>query len=291
MSEEQIQMVAGSTKRLMADLEIGSTDLWMVPPSMLRVKDGFNVRDKDGAYKAAVREYADSMKANGFFRHKPIAGYVAQEDGGDVIYITDGHTRFEAVNLAISEDAVFEKIPVVIHPKGTNMEDLVVQLVKSNEGRPLRPMETARVCQRLVGYGMSESDIAARLGFTKIHVSNMLALIAAPAKVRAMVNDGKVSATAAIDAIKKHGAKAFDVLSDAAAEAKASGKDKITPKQIKKAAAKDAAPIVNEKLLKAIVKAQRKHCKAPGDWFDAFAAELTCASIGAVAQFRAAQVK
>lgn len=53
-----------------------------------------------------------------------MAGFVAKEDGNDVIFVTDGHCRYDAVELAIAEGAELSRIPVVVAHQGTSMEDL-----------------------------------------------------------------------------------------------------------------------------------------------------------------------
>lgn len=77
MDSEQIQFFPGVVKR--ATREFRSADLWKVPPHSLHRHPHFNVRIKDERYNAKVREYADSMKANGYYSDKPLAGYVAKE--------------------------------------------------------------------------------------------------------------------------------------------------------------------------------------------------------------------
>jgi ParB family transcriptional regulator, chromosome partitioning protein len=229
--EPVFQFSMGSIKGAMKE-GAGKSDLWFVPRDQIKVVPGFNVRDKDAEYIAAVREYADSMKANGFYRNKALAGYVAVENGENVIYVTDGHTRLDAVDLANAEGAEIHKIPMIISPAGTNAEDLTVALVTSNSGRNLRPHEIAKVVKRLIGYNMSTEEIAKRLAFTKVYVESLLKLLEAPHGVREMVKEGKVSATLAIETYKKHGADAEKLLQDGLATATSLGKEKLTKKNI-----------------------------------------------------------
>jgi ParB family transcriptional regulator, chromosome partitioning protein len=235
--EPMFQFTMGSIKGVMRD-GASKSDLWIVPRELIKVVPGFNVRDKDAQYFAAVREYADSMKVNGFYRNKALAGYVAVENGENVIYVTDGHTRLDAVDLANAEGAEISKIPMIISPAGTNAEDLTIALVTSNSGRNLRPHEIAKVVKRLLGYNMGIDEIAKRLCFTKVYVEGLLKLLEAPHGVREMVKDGKVSATLAIETYKKHGVSAEKLLQDGLAMATSLGKDKVTKKNIPSGAKK-----------------------------------------------------
>ncbi|WP_234265095.1 ParB/RepB/Spo0J family partition protein [Hydrogenophaga sp. NFH-34] len=233
MSEQQIQFFPGSVKKAMKEAGAGSSDLWKVPRSNIQVAKDFNVRVRNDKYAARVREIADSIKENGFYPDKPLAGYVALDDGGQqVIIVTDGHTRLDAVDLAISEGAEIELLPVVTKPHGTSMEDLTIALHVGNNGNPLTPFEQALVCKRLAGYGMEIATIAKKMGFTETYLDGLMTLMAAPSEVRKLVEVDKVSASLAIDMLKKHGPKALEMLKAGLAKAEASGKTRMTPKHI-----------------------------------------------------------
>lgn len=231
---KQIQLTPGSVKK--ATQGISSGDLWKYPIERLRVIPGYNAREKDADYKASVREYADSMKANGYDQTKPIAGYVIEgEDGEHYVGITDGHTRFDAIALANKEGAEITTVPVVTAARGTSMEDITIALVTANTGKPLKPFAVANVCKRLTGYGMETKEIARRLGLTKPYVDSLLDLLSTPKALREMVSSGQVSATLAMDTVKQHGKDATKVLAKGATAAKKAGKERVTAKHVKAA--------------------------------------------------------
>lgn len=227
-----MELNAGKVKDAMRDAGATSADLWKVPVEELHVLEGFNVRSGGADQKAHIAALTDSIMANGFYQSKPLAGYVAEKDSKQIIYLTDGHCRFEAVQEAIKRGAEIKSLPVVVSPKGTSLEDLTVALVTSNSGKPLTPYETATVCKRLVSFGWDEKEIAKRLSKTTQQVSDLLVLVAAPAAVRKLVAEGEVSATLAIETLKRHGPEAAERLSAGVEKAKASGKKKATKKHI-----------------------------------------------------------
>jgi ParB/RepB/Spo0J family partition protein len=239
---EQHQFFPGSIKKAASTSGFKSSDLWKAPVSSLRVVDGFNVRDKDDQYRERVEYICASIIENGYMDDKPIAGFVTEENGEHIIIVTDGHTRLEAVKLAISRGHDIVTVPVVTKPRGTSMEDLTIALVTSNSGEKLRPFEVAKVCKRLIGYGMTEADIAKRLMLTRAYVLDLLNLLAAPAEIRDMVSEGKISATEATKTIKKHGKDAAEVIATAAKESK---DGRVTAKTIKKTS-KAVNPIVKK---------------------------------------------
>lgn len=224
------EIIAGNVKDVMRSYKTGVADVYMVKLEGVRVRPGFNeARESDPEYKAAVREYADSMKANGFFRHKPLK---VSADADGFLYIADGHTRFDAVNLANSEGAGIESIPVINEMRGTTEEDRIFGLILDNSGRKLTPLGEGMVIKQLIGRGIDEKEIARRLGFSTAKVSNLLTLVAAPSPVRAMVSAGEVSATVAIKAVKQQGSNAVAHLQAGVDAAKAAGKTKATDKHL-----------------------------------------------------------
>ena len=225
-------LTPGSIKSAMKESGSGSRDLWQVPIENIRTIDNFNVRTHGPAYSAHIRDLANSMLNEGYYQHKPLAGYVAKEDNEQIIYITDGHSRLDAAKLAISEGAEIELLPVVVSQAGVSMEDLTIALVRGNSGKPLSPYEMGVVCKRLVRFGMDISVIADRIGISSQYVNNLLSLMAAPAEIRMMVIEESVSASVAIEVIAQHGDKALQKLQEAQGRAKETGKAKVTPKHI-----------------------------------------------------------
>ncbi len=247
-SEFNTTLVAGSVKSAMKAADAKSRDLWQVPLDQIRTLPEFNVRIRDDAYLAHLRNIVNSIKDEGFYQHKPLDGFVANEDGVNVIYLTGGHTRFEATSIANTEGAQIETLPIIISPQGTSREDLVVALVKSNEGKPLSPYETAIVCKRLINYGWPVVQIAKRLDMTEFYVEGLLMLIGAPQEIREMVLAGQVAATTAIQALRQYGSGAVAHLQNGLAHAKASGSHRVTGKHLpgqafKKKIAKSAPAI------------------------------------------------
>ncbi len=199
-----------------------------VPFDSLRKMPGFNVRAENDEYRAAVRSYADSMKVNGFYDHKPLG--VFKVDGQDGLFIHDGHTRYDAVALARSEGAQIDEVPVALAPAGTTVEDLTVSLVQSNEGRPLAPIELAAVVKRLLSFKDDKNWVAERIGKTVRYIDNLLVLAGAPAAVRDAVANNRIAAAEAVKIVRKDPKTAADTVKAKVKEAEAKGKAKATPK-------------------------------------------------------------
>ena len=241
-------IVQGSVKKAMGDVGAKSRDLWQVPLADIRKLDGFNVRVRDEAYLAHLRSIANSIRTNGFWPSHPLEGYVANEGGSNVIYLTGGYTRFEATLIANSEGAEIPCLPMVIAPQGTSIEDLTIALIKGNEGKPLTPYECGVVCKRLINFGWDTQQIAARLDLSTVYIDGLLMLVAAPNEIRMMVQSGQVSATMAIQALRDYGSETIRHLETGLAKAKASGGHRVTSKHMPFAAfnkaVKSSAPVL-----------------------------------------------
>lgn len=224
-------LVAGSIKAAMRDTGSGSRDLWQVPIDQIRVLEGLNPRVMNDAYKEHIRGLADSILSEGFFQDCPLSGYVAKEGESQTIYIYSGHSRLAAAKLANMEGAQIERLPVVVSTQGLSMEDITVALIRGNGGKNLSYFESAIVCKRLVRYGMELDEIARRTGITVPLVKNRLQLMAAPAPLRELVANDKLSATLAIELLAKHGENVMNAVNGAVEVAGSEGKTKVRKAQ------------------------------------------------------------
>lgn len=207
-------------------------ELFDVPVESFRFIPDFNVRIETPDYVQHIEDIAQSIVANGFYRDKALTTYAGKDGDENVLYITDGHTRLRAVKRAIELGAEITSIPTIVKPGSESIEDLTVALVQANSGRPLSALEKAIVAKRLMGFGVTEEDIAKRLNCTPRYVSDLLVLVAAPPKVRNAVISGKMSATEAVKVLRKHGQNAAKVVEKATAKADGKGKKKATAKDI-----------------------------------------------------------
>jgi ParB family transcriptional regulator, chromosome partitioning protein len=265
--EFSTELVGVSEKTALAShsLTKGGSFLCMVED--IHVLPDFNPRIRNEALRLHIRGIADSILAEGYYQDKPISVYAATVGKKPTFFITDGHNRFEALLIAISEGAEISEVPIVIKDRSTNMEDLTVALVRSNEGLKLGPLEIAVCCKRLIGFRWPISKIALRIGKTEEYVNQLLTLAGAPAAIRQMIEQGETTAAVAISALRTHGEDAPAVLGKALDAAKAEGKAKVTtrfmPEQVRKVAMRKAAP----KMLDAIqqVKVHKSYATLPAD--------------------------
>jgi ParB-like chromosome segregation protein Spo0J len=185
---------------------------------------GFNLRDPDAVdengetFEEGINRFAEYIAAGGTF--PPIEIRIRSEGG---VWVVDGHRRRLAVLRAMELGAPLadKNGDVWIHTiafEGNDV-DRLTRIMTSNESRKLTDLERANGYKRLAAFGLSSSDIAARVGRSRPHVEQLLILANANHDVQEMVKAGKVSATAAIDLVRKEGENAGAVLGEKVAAA------------------------------------------------------------------------
>lgn len=220
--------------------EAGATTakLYLVPLGKIELIPDFNVRVDSEDYLAHRDMLVESIRANGYDETKPLAGYVGKKDDKDVIFVTDGHTRLDAVKTFnsdpdLSTEDEITMLPVLVRRDKPSMADLTVSLHTSNSGRPLTPYELGIVVKRLLTEeGADKDDIARRLAVTPRYIDDVILLAEAPAKVRNHVLAGEVSSTMAIQELRRDPKAAAERIGAAVAKAQDKGKKRATAKDV-----------------------------------------------------------
>lgn len=200
---------------------VSKVTAFAVDPRALEVEEGFNARPLNPDH---VNEMALAQRNGAVF--PPLE--VRVEDGH--IFIVDGHHRHAASmqNIAAGFDI---KSLDVRHFRG-NDADRVAHMITSASGLPLTPLQLGVQYRKLIGYGWTEPQIANRRGKSLQHVKDMIQLAEANSDVHQLVNAGQISGTAALKAVKQHGSKAGAVIQEGLEQARAEGKEKVTPKAL-----------------------------------------------------------
>lgn len=234
------------------DIAGGRSDVYMVRPDQLSVKEGWNGREADHPENIAhIDALAQSIAAEGV--KETLSVYV----DGENIFIENGHMRHAAALKAIAEYGAPADmlIPVKPTPRDASEADRVLSQIIRNSGRPLLPLEMAGVFQRLQALGLSDAEIGRRAGLSRVYIGQLIELSKMPKGVTTPVREGKVSATLAIQTMKRFdgdGKKTADALKNAILYAKSSGKAKATSKHVKKAAKEAGQDLPDEKKSKRV---------------------------------------
>lgn len=134
---------------------------------------------------AAIEELAASIKAQGVVQPLVVT------PGQDGTYtIVAGERRWRA-----SRRAGLETVPVVVRQVADDREMLELALVENLQRSDLNPLEEAEAYLSLQEkFGLSQEDIAARVGKARTTVTNALRLLRLPDEVQELLREGRLTA-------------------------------------------------------------------------------------------------
>jgi len=90
--------------------------------------------------------------------------------------------------------AGLDKVPVVVRDATTESDMLEMALVENLQREDLGPLERARAYERLLdGHGLSQEDVARKVGKSRVAIANTLRLLALPQPVLDAVEQGLLS--------------------------------------------------------------------------------------------------
>jgi ParB family chromosome partitioning protein len=134
--------------------------------------------------KKALAELADSIKEHGILQ--PLL--VSDSGHGSYILIA-GERRWRAAKIA-----GLETVPAIIREDLKEGRELEIALVENLQRRDLTPLEESRAFEHLrTSLGLSQAEIAQRVGFERSTVANSLRLLKLPLPVQELVESGQLS--------------------------------------------------------------------------------------------------
>ena len=131
----------------------------------------------------SLEELAASMKEVGVLQPIVVTG------GEDGYVLVAGERRWRA-----AKRAGLTEIPAVVR-ESTGQPTLVEALIENVQRQDLTPLEEAHAYQQLLeNYGMTQEQVASRVGKSRPTISNTLRLLQLPREVQDMVDAGDLSA-------------------------------------------------------------------------------------------------
>lgn len=207
-------------------------------PTLINIRPGFNFRDLNSRYgQEGIIELAKQIAADGVRK----AIKVFTEGNDPTNYAEDGHRRMAALKYGVIHlGSMIEEVPVYKSAAHANDRERVFSQYADNTGLPPTPFETASLFARLIGLGMTESDIARRTGKGVSRVSSLLDMAAVPSALQMLPQneDIKISDTFIHTLWKANGKDADKTMNDltsAIEEAKRKDADRVMPKHLEPA--------------------------------------------------------
>ena len=149
-----------------------------------------------------IEELALSIQDNGM--RQPVKVQLV----GGIYELIDGHRRMASVAV-LQEKASSQgtasckfKIPAIVR-KEMSEEDLAAEMIIGNDGLPFLPLEEGTMLDRLFAKGETINEIAKRIGKSRSHVSDRLALVRSAPELQAAIKEGDISTSDGITIARK----------------------------------------------------------------------------------------
>lgn len=155
--------------------ELSSVPLDRIRPNRFQPRQDFD--------EESLAELADSIKQAGLIQPLLV------RQVGDSYEIVAGERRWRA-----AQRAGLAAVPCVISPV-TDEESLLMALIENLQRENLNPMEEAEAYARLrEQFGLSQEQVAERVGKSRAAVANSLRLLGLPREIQEDVRDGTITA-------------------------------------------------------------------------------------------------
>ncbi len=140
-----------------------------------------------GVDTQSLEELAESIRQHGLLQPLLVSRMEA-ESGAPTYQVIAGERRLQAARLA-----GLAHVPVVVK-ETTPRQSLELALVENLQRSDLNPLEEAQAYQRLMDeFGLSQSDLSARVGRSRSAVANALRLLGLSDDLKASLARGEIS--------------------------------------------------------------------------------------------------
>jgi len=130
-----------------------------------------------------LNELADSIRAHGVIQ--PI---VVQPLPDNFYQLIAGERRWRA-----AQRAGLHQLPAVIRESGAH-SSLEIALIENLQREDLNPIEEAQAYEKLiVEFGLTQEEVARRVGKNRVTITNMLRLLRLPAEVQQWIGENKLT--------------------------------------------------------------------------------------------------
>lgn len=176
---------------LVGNTQFKSDDKYMIDPRLIVVQDNFNARCDFGD----IAELAESIKANGVLNPITVIPFIDEETEGQRYRLIDGERRYRASMKVLEDGGELRRIPAIFASKSLTKQDMLIQQLVRNEGKPYSEYEYGIAYRKLVDLGYRPQDIAEKTGKPRWQVDICLAHTNRDPKIQEFLRSGEIDGT------------------------------------------------------------------------------------------------
>lgn len=164
-------------------------EVFYIDPRKIDVMEGFNQRHDFGD----IDELASQIKEQGLLEAISVVPYMKGDE--ERFLLINGERRYRALSKLIAEGEDVGTVKAnFIDPK-TSDADLIIQQFMRNEGKKFNDVEFGLICKKLKDLGMSNIEIAKKLGKNPGVVSYALQSLDYDPRIQEMIANGEIGGT------------------------------------------------------------------------------------------------
>lgn len=212
-----------TTRKFAGKIVQGETDLFKSGSIRTVPVEELSLNPENGRTLVWDEDFARSIEENGILN--PLQIY---EDG----LVEGGNRRLWHI-LGLKEQGRHfpAEVPCIVVQRPATEREAILRKLNVNAAEQFPPLDQAAEFAKLRAEGMNNTEIAKLTPFTAMHVGNMLTLWDASDEVKQLVRDGKLSATLAVETLRREDG-GEEVLLAAWEKAEADGKKKTTQRYV-----------------------------------------------------------
>ena len=139
----------------------------------------------------SLRGLANSIREFGILQPLIVSKVEKESDFGQSVHyeLIAGERRLKAANML-----GLPTVPVIIRNSTLDVEKLEIAVIENIQRTDLNPIESARAMARLQDeFGMTQREIASKLGKSREAVSNTVRLLSLPSEIQNAIGEGKIN--------------------------------------------------------------------------------------------------
>ena len=143
--------------------------------------------------------------------------------GEDKYELIHGHRRYRGIQKLIQRGESFPRIKAFLAPQNYTEDDVLLDMIVMNDGKPFNNYEQGLVFLQLVHRGFTETEISSRVGKSTTHIRNCVEMGRLPKSIQNEIAQGNVSGLTAVDIVKQSNSEeeAIDTLQESIKKAQA----------------------------------------------------------------------